>query len=153
MAPPAPGPALADDAAVHCSGGVALGGCTWDRVDAASVRVGGACVRAAEVSALYDGFDAAGLQYGPGYRTLVQAWGGGGVCEVAAARLRARSTQDGTQVHPADLDDALCVGALTSRGGGDGATRLPFAVDDALLQGGAGALWAVRRESDGMLAT
>ena len=29
--------------------------------------------------------------------------------------------------------------------GGEGETRLPFAVDEALLQGAAGELWAVRR--------
>ena len=45
--------------------------------------------------------DAVGLQYGPGYRTLIEAWGG---ASDALARLRARSTHEGTQVHPADLD-------------------------------------------------
>ena len=48
-------------------------------------------------------------------------------------------------MHPADLDDALCTsGAMASSGGGDVETRLPFAVDDALLQGATGELWAVR---------
>ena len=94
--------------------------------------------RAAELGALYDGFDAVSLQYGPGYRTLEDAWGGTGA---AFARLRVRARQEGTQVHPADLDDALCVSALiTSRGSG---TRLPFAVDEALLQGGPHELWAL----------
>ena len=63
----------------------------------------------------------------------------------ALARLQARSTHEGTQVHPADLDDALCISALTissREGGGD--TRLPFAVDDAHLEGTWGELWAVR---------
>ena len=46
-------------------------------------------------------------------------------------------------MHPADLDDALCVGALVAPGGDE--TRLPFAVDDAQLQGTRGELWAVRR--------
>ena len=64
----------------------------------------GGCAHAALAAALYAGFDAVGLQYGPGYRTLVEAWGGGGV---AAARLQARSTAHGTRVHPADLDAAL----------------------------------------------
>ena len=79
------------------------------------------------------------MQYGPGYRTLANAWVGGGS---AAARLQSRSTHEGTQVHPADLDDALCVGALVASG--DDETRLPFAVDDALLQGAPAELWAVR---------
>jgi hypothetical protein len=46
-------------------------------------------------------------------------------------------------VHPADLDDALCTSAVV-HSSGDGETRLPFAVDDALLQGSPGVLWAVR---------
>ena len=101
-----------------------------------------------DVRALYDGFDAAGLQYGPGYRTLVQAWGG---AINALARLRARSTHEGTQVHPADLDDALCTSAIVASSRGDGETRLPFAVDDALLRGAPGELWAVRPAVHGPL--
>ena len=102
-----------EGATVHCSGATA-GDNIWQRVDHASLR---APSRAADVGALSDGFDAVGLQYGPGYRTLVQVWGGG---STALARLRARSTHEGTQVHPADLDDALCVGAvIASSGGGE----------------------------------
>ena len=49
-------------------------------------------------------------------------------------------------MHPADLDDALCVGALGAQGGeSEGGTRLPFAVDEALLQSSVGELRAVRR--------
>ena len=62
----------------------------------------------------------------------------------AVARLRARLTYDGMQVHPSDLDDALCVGALVAPSGGD-ETRLPFAVDAALVHGDrSSVLWAVR---------
>ena len=122
---------------VHCSGATAVGN-AWQRIDPASQR---APSLAADVEALYDGFDACGLQYGPGYRTLVQTWGG---ASNALARLRARLRHEGTQVHPADLDDALCTcGVIMSSGGGD-ATRLPFALDDALLQAALGELWAVR---------
>ena len=53
-----------------------------------------------------------------------------------------RRAQQGTQVHPADLDDALCLIAVASRGDSTGATRLPFAVDAALLEGHVGMLWA-----------
>jgi hypothetical protein len=53
----------------------------------------------------------------------------------------------GTHVHPADLDDALCTSAIIASNGG-GETRLPFALDDALLQGAPGELWAVRRSSE-----
>ena len=130
------------DATVHCSGAFANGG-EWHRVEAASAR-GRSCTRAAHIGELYDGFDAVGLQYGPRYRTLVCAWGGS---TEAMAQLRARATQEGTQVHPADLDDALCTRSVIRSGGGDsdGETRLPFALDNALLQGGKGILWAVRR--------
>ena len=121
---------------VHCSGASAADDHASQRVDRASLR---APPRAADVGALYDGFDAVGLQYGPSYRTLVQAWGN---ARTALARLRARSTREGTQVHPASMDDALCAsGVIDSSGGGE--TQLPFAIDDALLRGAQGALWAV----------
>jgi len=133
------------DAAVHCSGSIGVG--SWQLVDKTSVRAG-TCSSAAHVGALYASFDTTGLQYGPAYRTLVRAWGGDGG---AQARLRARLASEGTAVHPADLDDALCVGALIGRssgGGGDGQTRLPYAVDDVLLQSApSGELWAVSRTS------
>ena len=127
---------------MHCSGALkAASG--WARVEPGSVRVHSRA-RAAAVDALYDGLDSVGLQYGPGYRTLVHVWGGAGS---ALSRLRARATQEGTQVHPADLDDALCTSAAINAGSGivgAGETRLPFAVDDAQLRGAPGALWAVR---------
>ena len=47
-------------------------------------------------------------------------------------------------MHPADLDDALCTSAIIVTGGG-GETRLPFAVDSAMLEAARGKLWAVRR--------
>ena len=126
------------DATIHCSGTLGANG-EWTRVVPASMRV---CSHAAHVGALYEGFAAVGLQYGPRYRTLSQAWGS---TSGAMARLRARSTQEGTAVHPADLDDALCASALiASSGKGGSETRLPFAVDDAHLQGASGELWAVR---------
>ena len=34
------------------------------------------CIHGFHCGTLYDAFDARGLQYGPGYRTLMQAWGG-----------------------------------------------------------------------------
>ena len=77
----------------------------------------------------------------PGYRTLVQAWGS---ANTASAKLCERVTNEGTQVHPADLDDALCTSGAMASSGDDGETRLPFAVDDAHLQGALGKLWAVR---------
>ena len=104
-------------------------------------RVRSSSGHAADVGALYDAFDAVGLMYGDAYRTLVRVWGGQ---SEAMARLRARATHEGTHVHPADLDDALCTSGVMASSGGDGETRLPFAVDDAMLQGALGELWAVR---------
>jgi hypothetical protein len=125
-----------ESATVHCSGEVA-GASGWWRIDHLPMC---GCSHAAHGASLYDGFHMVGLQYGPGYRTLLEAWGGG---SDALARLRARSTQEGTQVHPADLDDAFCTsGAMAVSGGGE--TRLPFAVDDGQLLGTLGKLWAVR---------
>jgi hypothetical protein len=124
------------DATVHCTGASAAAD-TWQRIDQTLLRT--PC-RMMDVGALYNGFNAVGLQYGPGYRTLVQAWAG---TSTALGRLHARSTHEGTQVHPADLDDALCMSAAMASSGGDGETRLPFAVDGALLQGALGQLWAV----------
>jgi hypothetical protein len=111
-------------------------GSTWRNLDHSWLHIP---TRAADVVALFDGFNAVGLQYGPTYRTLVQAWGG---TRGASACLRPRSTQEGTQVHPADLDDALCTAAASASEGGR-YLRLPFAVDDALLQGAPGEMWAV----------
>ena len=44
------------------------------------------CPFAVEIGGLYAGFDAVGLQYGPGYRTLEQTWCDGSLA--ATARLR-----------------------------------------------------------------
>jgi hypothetical protein len=81
---------------------------------------------------------------------LVNVWGG---ASDALARLRARSMHDGTYVQPADLDDALCTSAAMASSSGGGETRLPFAVDDALLQGAPGELWAVRSRNLRALST
>jgi hypothetical protein len=126
-----------EDATVHCSGAMATDS-NWQHVSHASLRT---VLRTADVGALYDDFDAVGLQYGPGYRTLINVWGG---ASDALARLRARLTHECTHVHPASLDDALCTSAAMAASSGGGGTRLPFAVDDASLQGAPGELWAVR---------
>ena len=134
---------MAADVTVHSSGGLSHSDKgegtrhSWER---------SRCfVRAAVVGALYDGFDAVGLQYGPGYRTLARVQGG---AAWATARLGMRAAQEGVAVHPADLDDALCASALVgaSGGGEEGATRLPFAVGSALLCGFVGELWASPRQ-------
>ena len=82
----AAGDAALADAAVHCSGSLAAdAGGTRQRFEHALLR--GGCAHAALAAALYAGFDAVGLQYGPGYRTLERVWGCGGGAAVAVARL------------------------------------------------------------------
>jgi hypothetical protein len=129
--------ALTESVPANCSGAYAAAR-RPQRIDQASAC--STCTRAALVGGLYDSFHTNSLQYGPGYRTLVQVWSGTGK---TAARLRVRSTQDGTLVHPADLDDALCAEAAMSKDVDGSGTRLPFAVEDALLLGARGALWGV----------
>ena len=127
--------AVLDDATVHCSGAV-VEGTRWRHTDHGALR--SESPRAAGVNAIYDSFHAAGLQYGPGYRTLATTWHSE---SDALARLRARSSREGTQVHPADLDDALCISCVVDPGA-SGETRLPFCVKHAQLQGAPGKLWA-----------
>ena len=62
--------------------------------------------------------------------------------DLAEVHLRPRNVPE---VHPADLDDALGVVALTLSESGSSDPLLPFAVDSALLGGAKGDLWAVRR--------
>tara|TARA_B110000046_G_scaffold21646_1_gene20438 strand:- start:125 stop:613 length:489 start_codon:yes stop_codon:yes gene_type:complete len=135
---------------VHCSGSIESSILApQQQVDYAAMR-GVRCPLIADVDALYAALHSVGLQYGPGYRTLTHTWASGGV--VASARLRARLVRRGAQVHPADLDDALCLGGLTSSDSSDGETRLPFAVERAQLCGAAGKLWAVRCHGHGLPA-
>ena len=133
-----------DSPVIHCSGAVhpTTTGQQELVVAQSTVRCR-LCVHAAHTHHLYDGFDSVGLQYGPAYRTLTQAWGSS---TGAAARLMSRSTRDHAQVHPADLDDALCTRSIVTAcdTGSSRETQLPFALDHALLQCTLGRLWAVR---------
>lgn len=100
----------------------------------------GRCAYAVDVAGFYANLATVGLEYGPGFRAVHQLWrwaGGGAV----ATRLHARMVRQGTLVHPADLDGALQASAAVSTCG-DGETRLPFAVDAAVMRGGAVKLWA-----------
>ena len=143
---------------LHCSGSLArMPADGWARIEHAGLR-GAACARAAKIDTLYDGFGAVGLQYGPAYRTLVQAWHGehgtaigrlregcsvsgcaDGSCNgsVGGRRVSGPPATARAMVHPADLDDALCLCALfeaPGRGQGEcDVAQLPFAVDSALL--------------------
>ena len=116
------------DSTLHCSGALAARD-GWLRIEHESVR--GSCPRTVHVGMLYDGFQAIHLEYGPGYRTLVKAWSG---VSNAGAQLRVRSTREGTQVHPADLDDAICLSMLCSpRTEVCSEARLTFSVEKASL--------------------
>ena len=123
------------DAAVHCSG--ALTAHRRALLVEHALVCGRSCPRVTHVDELYDSFNLIGLQYGPGYRTLAHTWGG---ASEAAARLR--TAHEGIALHPAYLDDGLCLGIQTLiRGSSE--TWLPFAVESACLQFVPGSLWAV----------
>ena len=99
------------------------------------------CLHAVDLGTLYDGFDAVGLEYGPAYRTLMQAWGS---TNYSATRLQARLVRNEMLVQPSDLDDALCSNAIIGSKGNDGEAKLPFALDYGLLRGAPSkGLWAV----------
>eukprot|EP00966_Prymnesium_polylepis_P086219 1995917-Prymnesium_polylepis.1 len=136
-----------DDAAVHCTGGFKIQQ-TMRPAAWSSVRAQG--VKAAHLTPLFDGCAAVGLQYGPGYRCLEQAWVAGAEAG-ARMRLRQGSARQGTQVHPADLDGALQLSALTASADGTGEARLPFAVDEARLQSANNEVWAnVQNRGEGV---
>ena len=64
--------------------------------------------------------------------------------------LRGSTRPQGVAVHPAELDGALQLGAVLSPlgGGSQAETRLPFAVDEAVLRGRATRPYAVRLPCD-----
>ena len=128
------------EAPVHCSGAFVPSGPYKGRLIDQPFARGRSCGHAVSIRSLYDQFDAARLHYGPGYRTLLSAWRSG--AGAALSRLRARPERQGTQVHPADLDDGLCTSAIVSHVRAL-ETRLPFAVDSAALRGSTGEQWAV----------
>jgi 3-oxoacyl-(acyl-carrier-protein) synthase len=133
----------------HCTG-TASASALQQQLGVVAERRSG-CAHAGSVDAQYGAFHAAGLQYGPSYRQLQQAWScekrrGDGAWRGAVARLRQRLGSYELAVHPADLDGALQSGAMLQPAGGKhtGETWLPFAVESALLEGGVVEQWAVR---------
>ena len=128
------GPTDMAEATLHCSGVFSSAPQNGDsRRAQMSVQHALLCAHPINVAAFYDVLYGAGLQYGPGYRTLTQA---SHVSGAAAGWLHSRYVQQGTLVHPADLDDALCLSGLAMIDEPRASeTRLPFSVDDALLQG------------------
>ena len=118
----------------HCTGEVQTPAVTWSLVTSGLEVARGSGALAVNVSAQYQSFDATGLQYGPGYRLLLHVWASN---EGLLASLHGKLERTpGVEVHLAELDGALQL--TVSMDSGDGSeTRLPFAVDDALLQDGA----------------
>jgi hypothetical protein len=96
-------------------------------------------VEESDVAALYSAFHGVGLQYGPAFRPLLKMWAAKDRNE-AKATLRSRWRRQDTLVHPADLDGALQLTVLLNSG--DEGAKLPFAVDEVIMQGGHGKLWA-----------
>ena len=141
------------DAPSHCTGTALASTAPPQHLSSIATKRSG-CVPAGCVGAQYEAFHAVGLQYGPSYRRLQQAW----TCEQerrgdglqgAAARLQHRPDLREVAVHPADLDGALQLNAMLQPAGGKdaGETWLPFAMESALLEGGAAEQWAVRTQA------
>ena len=126
-------------AVTHCSGSLVHQKNLPDQnlIDLQSL----ACAHACCASSMYDFFHAAELQYGPTFRTLSQAWKGG---QHATSRLHVRHIDAYTDVHvhPAALDDVVCLGLYIDMMGTE--TQLPFAIENCAIQRQLGKLWAVR---------
>jgi acyl transferase domain-containing protein len=137
--------ASSDEEEVHCSGDVDPSSqitnetVSFDQVRQKSpIQVGR--------QALYEAFDRAGLQYGPVFRALTRVWAASDR-RAAAAELRLRTSLQGTQVHPADLDAALQLSAAGAALYDASKTRLPFAINRSVLRRGTGRLHAAVESS------
>ena len=133
--------AAGDAADVHCSSSVRPGKAIGHASHAHARRQH---AKGASIAATYQSLHSSGLEYGPGYRALVQAWNGSD--SSATARLRQQMHTGGAVVvHPADVDGSLQLTRLAegTRMQQTAETRLPFAVDGARLSVGSSRLWAV----------
>ena len=124
----------------HCMGEARAAGNALKTLDL-PVRRAHCCAHVVETLALYQGLDSVGLEYGPNFRRLGQAWSDGRRAvtahfRVGTARLAA------VMIDPADLDGSLQLESIGSDQGNDG-TQLPYAVDQALMHAGARNLWTV----------
>ena len=127
------------DMSVHCSGNM----CACTEIDEPKSMGDRREVRihARHVGMLYDNLQRAGLQYGPGFRTLLCVWNYASC--VGIARLSPSQGNLYTNgVPPAQLDGALQLSLLTSNASSM-QMRLPFAVRSAQLQVALGNYWAV----------
>ena len=129
------------DGPEHCSGRI-VGRKTCHGADYPLARAQSS-LHATSVSALYNALYATGVLYGPGYRTLLCAWQG---VHGAMGQHCAHKPQPATFVHPADVDDTLCIGKLVMNDSTNGLLRLPFATDAVMLGDGVtGKLWTVSK--------
>ena len=128
------------DSEVHCSGSVANHTAENTEPPLSFSRVRDKCSESLDVLKFYHALDQSGLNYGPAFRAVEQAWiSPNNLPRVAL--LRPRKSRYGTNVHPADLDAALQL-SVANLLPGNTSTRLPFSVDDAQLEGCGGTLWA-----------
>ena len=94
-------------------------------------------VEAASMRSLYCMVHGIGIQYGPKYRLLSRGWAVSS--GAAVAQLHTRRARQGTHTHPADLDGAIQLCVVASRGSSN-RIRLPFAIDTAAVGSAAGEL-------------
>ena len=126
-------------ASVHCSGTQAAA-----RPEAWTSATVSTCAdgTAVGMGGLYEGMHAAGLQYGPAFRVLEQAWVSDDGRE-AVASMRARMHLGALMVHPSDLDGALQLSGALAGSSASGAVKLPFCVDAAACSGRAANWWVL----------
>ena len=125
---------------MHCSGSVVNHTAENTEPPLSFSRVRDQCSESLCVLKFYQALDQSGLNYGPAFRAVEQAWiSPDNLPRVAL--LRPRKSRYGTNVHPADLDAALQL-SVANLLPGNTSTRLPFYVDDAQLEVFSGTLWA-----------
>ena len=115
------------------------------RLRSPTSQLRGVCTDTVDAARIYVAFVSVGLEYGPCYRLIREAWRNGDH-GVALGKLCKRTRRQGTQVHPADLDAALQLTSLVT-GSSTGETKLPFKVSEAVLTAARGHLFgAVERQ-------
>ena len=96
----------------------------------------GRCAVELDPSEYYDGFQAAGVEYGPAFRVIRSLWSGE---REAVGRLElpeVAGSFEGYRVHPALLDAAFQVlGAAQALRSGDGVVHMPTGVERLVVHG------------------
>ena len=128
-----------NDTVVHCSGQVMATKQNTLRLTDFALSRATRSMSAVDMASKYDYLSSVGLMYGPKFRTLKCSWGG---TDTATSKLWTRAQKQGMQINPADLDGALQSTANVPAAGTE--TRLPFSVENAILQSSKNEPWAVR---------